>query len=234
MKWHSAAALQLLVGISGCAGSRRVQHPPWDRQQGRGVPAQAVPGSSQLRQPKGAGLHPTFSPSSPARFQPGKDIFADGSPGNRAGHHLQETKPRFWSVAGERARGPAQPWKGTPPTFRTNISPPVGQSSPALLLAVLLGEERSALLMAMNSSRLFIQPSSACWLQPQPAPPHGMTPPGNNAPPGNGPLRPRTLRDTSAAAALSSSPRTPRSILCLQQNGLHPAQPRSVTPREQR
>lgn len=109
------------------------------------------------------------------------------------------------TAPGERApggRAPATDWqllgKGRTPTFRTHISPPAGQSSPALL-AVLLGEERSALLMAMNSSRLFIQPSSACWLQPQPAPPHGMTPPGNNALPGNSPLRLRTLRDTSAA-----------------------------------
>lgn len=129
--------------------------------------------------------------------------------------------------------------KGRAQTFRTHISPPVGQSSPALLLAVLLGEERSALLMAMNSSRLFIQPSSACWLQPQPAPPHGMTPPGNNVLPGNSPLRLRTLRDTSAAPlrshpSFSSSYHTPRRILCLQQNGLNPAQPGSVTPREQR
>lgn len=85
------------------------------------------------------------------------------------------------------------------PTFRTHISPPAGQSSPALLLAVLLGEERSALLMAMNSSGLFTQPSSACWLQPQPAPPHGVTAPGNNARPGNSPLGLGTPRDTSAA-----------------------------------
>lgn len=50
MKWHSAAALWLLVGIYGCAGSRMVLHPPWDRQQGRGVPAQALARSSLRRQ----------------------------------------------------------------------------------------------------------------------------------------------------------------------------------------
>lgn len=156
-----------------------------------------------------SGLHPTFPPSSPAHFKPGKDIFTDENPGNRAGHHLHETKPRFWSDGEQQVRGlralHSDGRKGRAPTFRTHISPPAGQSSPALLLAVLLGEERSALLMAMNSSGLFIQPSSACWLQPQPAPAHGMTAPGNNARPGDGPLRPGTPRDPSGAAALSSS-----------------------------
>lgn len=125
--------------------------------------------------------------------------------------------------------------KGRTATFRTHISPPAGQSSPALLLAVLLGEERSALLMAMNSSRLFIQPSSACWLQPQPAPPHGMTPPGNNALPGNSPLRLSPLRDTSAAPLRSlPSPLTHSSEHpLLQRNGINPARPGTVTPREQ-
>lgn len=66
--------------------------------------------------------------------------------------------------------------RGTSATFHAHISSPVGQSSSALLLVVLLGEECSALFMAMNSSLLFIQLSSACWLQPQPAPSHCMTP----------------------------------------------------------
>ena len=67
--------------------------------------------------------------------------------------------------------------KGGTSTICAHISSPVGQSSSALLLVVLLGEECSALFMAMNSSLLFIQLSSACWLQPQPAPSHCMTPP---------------------------------------------------------
>lgn len=108
--------------------------------------------------------------------------------------------------------------EGRTPAFRTHISPPVGQSSPALLLAVLLGEERSALLMAMNSSGLFIQPSSACWLQPQPAPPLGVTLPADNAP-GRGTAPPareapghlcRSHPAPPLAALLGASPASPR------------------------
>lgn len=103
--------------------------------------------------------------------------------------------------------------KGGTSTFCAHISSPVGQSSSALLLLVLLGEECSALFMAMNSSLLFIQLSSACWLQPQPAPTHCMTPPYNNATARTVPPPAEKTSGYLSSAALQSHPYPPLTTL---------------------
>lgn len=163
-----------------------VQHPPWDRQQGSVCPCSSYSCEGLLvLRPMGevcTHLSPlicvflnqerTFSLTKPQKTDLATTCTSASLRSNR-----------FWSKGVRRvlsrhhtAMEQELLRKGGTSTFCAHISSPVGQSTSALLLAVLLGEECSALFMAMNSSLLFIQLSSACWLQPQPAPSHCMTP----------------------------------------------------------
>lgn len=142
-----------------------------------------------------------------------------------------------------RSPGASQQWErscseGEEYQHFVHISSPVGQSS-SLLLVVLLGEECSALLMAMNSSFLFIQLSSACWLQPQPAPSRCMTPPENNAT-ATGTIPPPAVKTLGTfvthrfRALLLLLPPCTAQPLCFQPKVSKPSQTEHCHPRAQR